>query len=83
MFSPRPRQRACQDPSTRQGGDALSHKLSGFNRFTGCRHALGPTNLATPKKPQTQFTCSQEKMIKFVIEEVLKFLDGGLYRWHI
>ena len=23
MFSPRPRQRACQDPLTRQGGDAL------------------------------------------------------------
>jgi hypothetical protein len=22
-FSPRPRQRACQDPLTRQGGDAL------------------------------------------------------------
>ena len=23
-FSPRPRQRACQDPLTRQGGDALT-----------------------------------------------------------
>jgi hypothetical protein len=23
-FTPRPRQRACQDPLTRQGGDALS-----------------------------------------------------------
>ena len=30
-FSPRPRQRACQDPLTRQGGDALrASKNLGF-----------------------------------------------------
>jgi hypothetical protein len=27
-FSPRPRQRACQDPLTRQGGDALTTSIS-------------------------------------------------------
>jgi hypothetical protein len=34
-FSPRPRQRACQDPLTRQGGDALrSSILEGGKGFT-------------------------------------------------
>ena len=41
MFYPRPRQRACQDPLTRQGGDALTTPpltiFLGFARECACR----------------------------------------------